>query len=115
MQSHYERKIRSLESRIDFLEHELDFKQSIIDGNKKMLDKDFELMMMQRTKIESLLFALKDITGISQDEELLKKYEQKAKYVSDFVSWIDSMPPIWKLFAWLKWKKNKPERVCYND
>lgn len=60
IQSHYERKIRSLESRIDFLEHEV-------------------------------------------------------KYISDFITWIDSEPPVWKLFAWVKWKKNKPERMCYND
>lgn len=112
---HYERKIDSLSSRITWLEHELDYKQEIIDINKKTLNKDFELAMAQREKIVALCLALENITGIPQDEELLEKYNQKVKYVSDFCAWIDSEPPVRNLFAWLKWKKNKPERENYND
>lgn len=71
--------------------------------------------MAQREKIVALCLALEDVTRIEQNEELLKKYYEKEKYVSCFLEWIDSEPPIWKLFAWLKWKKNKPEMGCYND
>lgn len=111
----HDRKIYSLKSRIDWLERELDYKQVLIDGNKKIINKDFELLMAQREKIVALCLALENITGIPQNEELLEKYNQKVKYVFNFCAWIDSEPPIWKLFAWLKWKKNKPERMCYND
>lgn len=115
MKYRHDRKIYSLKSRIDWLERELDYKQSIIDGTKRRENRDFETIMMQREKIVSLCLALEDVTGIEQNEELLKKYYEKEKYVSCFLEWIDSEPPVWKLFAWVKWKKNKPERMCYND
>lgn len=112
---HYERKIHSLESKIEWLEHELNYRLYRIDHEEEIANKNWEIVVSQRTQIAALLLALDDAIGISQHEELLEEYKQKVKYVSDFVSWIDSEPPMWRLLEWRRWKNSKPERIVKND
>lgn len=48
---------------------------------------------------------------MSERQEKKRRYNQKLEWIAAFEKWLASEPPIWKLFSWRRWKKNKPERM----
>ena len=46
-------------------------------------------------------------------QEKKRRYNQKLEWISNFEKWLASEPPIWKLFAWRRWKNSRPA-VCHS-
>lgn len=47
---------------------------------------------------------------MSERQEKKRRYNQKLEWISAFEIWLDSEPPIWRLFAWWEWKNSRPGR-----
>ena len=48
---------------------------------------------------------------MSEKQEKKRRYNQKLEWIAAFEKWLENEPPIWKLFAWRRWKNSRPERV----
>lgn len=45
---------------------------------------------------------------MSERQEHLRRLNLKIKFASDFYSWLDSEPPMWKFFSWYRWRSSRP-------
>jgi len=45
---------------------------------------------------------------MSERQEKKRRFNQKMEYVAQFNAWLMKEPPMWKLRAWLHWKKTRP-------
>ena len=45
---------------------------------------------------------------MSERQEKKRRYNARLEYISHFEKWLESEPPMIRIFAWRKWKKNRP-------
>ena len=45
---------------------------------------------------------------MSERQEHKKRYNLRLQYIAEFGKWLDREPPIWKIFAWRRWKAERP-------
>ncbi|MBQ9269706.1 MAG: hypothetical protein IJ206_09350 [Oscillospiraceae bacterium] len=46
---------------------------------------------------------------MSQSREHKRRYNQRLEYIAAFQKWMDREPPRWKLLAWRRWSKERPQ------
>ena len=46
--------------------------------------------------------------NMSERQEKKRRYNARLEYISHFEKWLESEPPMIRIFAWRKWKKNRP-------
>lgn len=52
---------------------------------------------------------------MSERQEKKRRYNQKLEWIAALEKWMEKEPPIWKLFAWRRWKDSRPERRVYDE
>lgn len=45
---------------------------------------------------------------MSESREHKRRYNQKLEYIALFDKWLEAEPPMIRVIAWHKWKKQKP-------
>ena len=45
---------------------------------------------------------------MSERQEKKTRYNQRLRYIAEFIKWQDSEPPMWRVFKWRKWKQERP-------
>lgn len=45
---------------------------------------------------------------MSERQEHKRRYNQRLEYIAHFGKWLESEPPMWRVFAWRRWKKARP-------
>lgn len=58
-------------------------------------------------RLPSITTQRKDDT-MSERQEKKRRYNARLEYISHFDKWLESEPPMIRIFAWRKWKKNRP-------
>jgi hypothetical protein len=48
---------------------------------------------------------------MSERREKKKRYNQKLEYIAEFEKWLQKEPPMIRVFAWHKWKKQMIEQM----
>ena len=48
---------------------------------------------------------------MSERQEHKKRYNLRLQYIAEFGKWQDREPPMWKIFAWHRWKAERPKWV----
>lgn len=46
--------------------------------------------------------------SMSERQEHKKRYNQRLQYIAEFGKWLDREPPMWRIFAWRRWKAERP-------
>lgn len=47
---------------------------------------------------------------MSERQEKRKRYNERAEYITKVMKWVESEPPKWKIFKWIKWQNSIPLR-----
>ena len=45
---------------------------------------------------------------MSESREHKKRYNMRLQYIAEFDKWMESEPPMWRVFSWRKWKSQRP-------
>lgn len=45
---------------------------------------------------------------MSERQEKKKRYNQRLMWIATFDKWLYCEPPIWRVFAWRRWKNKRP-------
>lgn len=45
---------------------------------------------------------------MSERQEHKKRYNLRLQYISEHTKWLDREPPMWRVFAWRRWKRERP-------
>lgn len=45
---------------------------------------------------------------MSERQEKRKRYNQRLQFIAEYEKWLLSEPPMWKIFAWRRWKRERP-------
>lgn len=45
---------------------------------------------------------------MSESKEHKRRYNQRLEYIARFTMWLESEPPMWRVIAWRRWKRNRP-------
>ncbi|MBQ2641332.1 MAG: hypothetical protein IJG15_04970 [Lachnospiraceae bacterium] len=45
---------------------------------------------------------------MSESREHKRRYNLRLQYIAEFCKWQDREPPMWRVFAWNRWKKERP-------
>lgn len=45
---------------------------------------------------------------MSERQEHKRRYNLRLQYIAEFNKWLDREPPRYRLFAWRKWKAERP-------
>lgn len=45
---------------------------------------------------------------MSERQEKRKRYNQRLQFIAEHEKWLLSEPPMWKIFAWRRWKRERP-------
>lgn len=45
---------------------------------------------------------------MSESREHKRRYNQRLQYIAAFSKWLESEPPMIRLIAWARWKKQRP-------
>lgn len=45
---------------------------------------------------------------MSESREKKRRYNQRLQYIAEFGKWLDAEPPMVRIFAWWRWKKQRP-------
>lgn len=45
---------------------------------------------------------------MSEKQEHKKRYNLRLQYIAEFGKWLESEPPMVRIFAWWRWKKQRP-------
>lgn len=53
--------------------------------------------------------------SMSERQEKKKRYNLRLMWIADFDKWLNREPPMWRIFAWRRWKKERPEWVEVED
>ena len=46
---------------------------------------------------------------MSERQEKKKRYNLRLMWIADFDMWLNREPPMWRVFAWQRWKRERPE------
>ena len=52
---------------------------------------------------------MEETLEMSEKQEHRKRYNLRLMYLADFEKWLNREPPIYRVIAWHRWKKNRPE------
>lgn len=52
---------------------------------------------------------------MSESREHKKRYNQKLEYIARFEKWLKKEPSMIRVFAWHKWKKQRPKKQFWSD
>lgn len=55
---------------------------------------------------------------MSESREHKRRYNQRLEYIAHFQKWLSDEPPMWRLFKWRRWKRNRPimpKGVMYDE
>lgn len=47
---------------------------------------------------------------MSERQEHKKRYNLRLQYIAEVNKWLDREPPMWRVFAWRRWKAERP--IC---
>lgn len=45
---------------------------------------------------------------MSESREHKRRYNMRLQYIAEFGKWLDREPPMWKFWAWRRWKAERP-------
>lgn len=45
---------------------------------------------------------------MSESREHKRRYNMWLQYIAEFGKWLDREPPMWKFWAWRRWKSERP-------
>lgn len=45
---------------------------------------------------------------MSERQEHKKRFQMRVRYVAEFDKWLDREPPMFRVFAWRRWKRERP-------
>ena len=45
---------------------------------------------------------------MSERREKKRRYNLRLMRIADFDKWLNREPPMWRLFAWRRWKRERP-------
>lgn len=45
---------------------------------------------------------------MSERQEKKKRYNLRLMWIAEFEKWLGREPPIWRILAWHRWKKDRP-------
>ena len=45
---------------------------------------------------------------MSEKQEHKKRYNLRLQYIAEFGKWLEAEPPMVRIFAWWRWKKQRP-------
>ena len=45
---------------------------------------------------------------MSERQEKKKRYNLRLQYIAEFCKWLDREPPMARIFAWRRWKRERP-------
>ncbi len=45
---------------------------------------------------------------MSEKQEHRKRYNRRLQFIAEFEKWIHREPPMYRMFAWHRWKKSRP-------
>lgn len=46
---------------------------------------------------------------MSESREKKRRYNERLAYIQEFRSWMDSAPPRWRMFSFLRWLRQMPD------
>ena len=52
---------------------------------------------------------------MSERQEKKKRYNLRLMWIADFDKWLNREPPMWRVFAWRRWKRERPVWVEADD
>ena len=45
---------------------------------------------------------------MSEKQEKKKRHNRRLEFIARFELWLEKEPPIWRIFAWRRWKRSRP-------
>ena len=45
---------------------------------------------------------------MSERQEKKRRYNLRLMWIADFDKWLNREPPMWRVFAWRRWKRERP-------
>ena len=45
---------------------------------------------------------------MSEKQERKKRYNLRLEYIAQFQKWLEQEPPLYMVFAWRRWKRERP-------
>lgn len=45
---------------------------------------------------------------MSERQEHKKRYNLRLMWIAEFDKWLDREPPMWRVFKWRRWKRERP-------
>ena len=45
---------------------------------------------------------------MSESREHKRRYNMRLQYIAEYDKWLDREPPMWRVFAWHRWKSERP-------
>lgn len=45
---------------------------------------------------------------MSEKQEHKKRYNLRLEYIAQFQKWLEQEPPLYMVFAWRRWKRERP-------
>lgn len=45
---------------------------------------------------------------MSERQEKKKRYNLRLQYIAEFQKWLDQEPPMFRVFKWRRWKRERP-------
>ena len=45
---------------------------------------------------------------MSERQEKKRRYNLRLMWIADFDKWLSAEPPMWRVFAWRRWKRERP-------
>lgn len=52
---------------------------------------------------------------MSERQEHKKRYNLRLQYIAEFQKWLDREPPMFRVFKWRRWKRERPVWVEVQD
>ena len=46
---------------------------------------------------------------VSERQEKKRRYNLRLMWIAEFDKWLNREPPMWRVFAWRKWKAERPK------
>lgn len=45
---------------------------------------------------------------MSERQEKKRRYNLRLEYIAHFQKWLNREPPMWRVLAWRRWKRERP-------
>ena len=78
---------------------------------KPQTNADRNMRILSTNRTNSAICGEKRTKGgraMSERQEKKKRYNLRLMWIADFDKWLNKEPPMWRVFAWRRWKRARP-------